>query len=251
MNIDWLRTKRPNVKTSSPITDTRPRSGAAEAYRTLRTNVRFLNLTDAYRSLVFTSATAGEGKTTTASNFSVATAQSGARVCLIDADLRRPSLHRTFRLSNQSGLTTALIHRESAAALAQPTRVPNLFVLTSGALPPNPAELVASSRMRDLITDAQTAFDLVVLDTPPIISVGDPVAISAQCDGVIIVIRASQVPLEVIRRAIGQVAAVRARIIGVVLNRVNLRREGYYYKYYHYYQSYYSSGATTVRGTEG
>ncbi len=250
MKFNLLRDTRTPGKTALPITDTRPRSSAAEAYRTLRTNVRFTNLADAYRSLVFTSATAGEGKTTTAANFSVATAQSGARVCLIDADLRRPSLHKMFRLSNQSGLTTALIHGESAAAIAQPTRVPNLFVLTSGALPPNPAELVASSRMRELIADAQTAFDLVVLDTPPIISVADPVAISAQCDGVIIVIRASQVPLEVIRRAIGQVAAVRTRIIGVVLNRVNLRREGYYYKYYHYYQSYYSPRAT-ARGTDG
>ena len=223
-----------------PITERRPRSAAAEAYRTLRTNLQFTNLAEAYRSLVFTSATAGEGKTTTASNFSVATAQSGTRVCLIDADLRRPSLHKMFDLPNRSGLTTALIGSESVESLALETRVPNLFVVPSGPQPPNPAELVASARMREVIAEAQTAFDLVVLDTPPIISVADPVAISAQCEGVIIVIRASKVPLEVIRRAISQVAAVKARIIGVVLNRVNLRQEGYYYKYYHYYRSYYS-----------
>jgi protein-tyrosine kinase len=241
MKSESARSRHP--KTALPITATRPRSAAAEAYRTLRTNIQFAALAEPYRSLVFTSATAGEGKTTTASNFSIATAQSGTRVCLVDADLRRPSLHKILDLPNQSGLSAALTWGESITSLAQPTRVPNLFVVPSGAPPPNPAELVASARMRELIAEAQDAFDLVVLDTPPIISVADPVAISAQCEGVIVVVRASTVPLEVIRRAISQIAAVQARIIGIVLNRVNLRQEGYYYKYYHYYQSYYHPGA--------
>jgi capsular exopolysaccharide synthesis family protein len=241
MKSESARSRHP--KMALPITATRPRSAAAEAYRTLRTNLQFATLAEPYRSLVFTSATAGEGKTTTASNFSIATAQSGTRVCLVDADLRRPSLHKMFDLPNKSGLSAALTWGESIASLAQPTHVPNLFVVPSGTPPPNPAELVASARMRELIAEAQDLFDLVVLDTPPIISVADPVAISAQCEGVIVVVRASTVPLEVIRRAISQIAAVQARIIGIVLNRVNLRQEGYYYKYYHYYQSYYHPGA--------
>jgi capsular exopolysaccharide synthesis family protein len=223
-----------------PITETRPRSSAAEAYRTLRTNLQFTTLAETYRSIVFTSATAGEGKTTTASNFAVATAQNGGRVCLVDADMRRPSLHKMFELPNQEGLATALIGKSDLRGVACETLIPNLWVVPSGPQPPNPAELVASPRMRELIVEGQDAFDLVILDTPPIISVADPVAIAAQCEGVIFVIRASKVPLEVIRRTITQVAAVKAHILGVVLNRVNLRQEGYYYKYYHYYRSYYA-----------
>src|SRR3989442_10272508 len=118
MNIESTRAKRPRGKNPLPVTETRPRSAAAEAYRSLRTNLQFTSLTEAYRSLVFTSATAGEGKTTTASNFSVATAQSGTRVCLIDADLRRPSLHKMFGLPNHSGLASAPIGGESIAPLA-------------------------------------------------------------------------------------------------------------------------------------
>lgn len=235
------RSKKPH---GSPppvlITETEPRSPSAEAYRTLRTNIQFAGLDQPARSIVVTSASAGEGKTTTTANFGVVTAQGGTRVCLIDSDLRRPALHRLFNLTNTQGLTTALLGDVPVAKLAQPTRIANLSVLTSGPLPPNPAELVGSKRMRELLEGAVADFDLVICDTPPIISVADAVALSAQCDGVILVVKAATIPRTVVRRAAEQIEAVKGRILGVLLNTVNLRRDGYYYDdYYRYYSAYY------------
>lgn len=225
------------------VTETQPRSAAAEAYRTLRTNIQFASLDQPHRILIVTSASAGEGKTTTAANFGVVNAQSGMRVCIVDADLRRPALHKIFGVPNsQGGLTTALLEDQPIAKLAQPTRIPNLFVLTSGPLAPNPAELVGSKRMRQLLEHATADFDLLLCDTPPIIVVADAVALAAQCDGVIFVVKTGAVQQEVIRRTLGQIEAVKGRVLGVVLNRYDVRRDGYYYDSYGYVQAYYGDG---------
>lgn len=217
-----------------------PKSPAAEAYRTLRTSIQFAGLDHKCRSVVVTSASPGEGKSTTVANFGIVTAQTGARVCLIDSDLRRPSLHRMFGLGNSRGLTSALLEGLPFAEVAQPTAVAHLSVLTSGPPPPNPAELVGSNRMRDCIEAAAADFDLVLLDSPPVVSVADAIALAAFADGVVLVVQAGKVPHEVVRRAAGQIEAVKGRILGVVMNNVNLRRDGYHYDYYRYYQSYYS-----------
>ena len=227
------------------ITVTQPRSAAAEAYRSVRTNLQFSGLDEPVRTLVVTSAAAGEGKTTTAANFAVVAAQGGVRVCLIDSDLRRPALHKLFGVPNEPGLTTALVEGLTAAAIAHSTAVTNLSVVTSGALPPNPAEMASSRRMRELLDKARSDFDLVVCDTPPVVSVSDGVALAAQCDGVLLVVRASTVPHDVVARAIEQIEAVRGRIVGVLLNDINLRRNGYDYPYYRYARSYYSNGNGT------
>ena len=208
---------------ASLIAETDPRSPASEAYRALRTNIQFAGLDQPCRCIVVTSATAGEGKTTSVANFGAVSAQAGSRVCLVDSDLRRPSLHRIFGLDNTRGLTTALLEGLTLADVARPTRVPNLFLVTSGPLPPNPAELVGGKRMRELLDGALGAFDLVVCDSPPVIAVSDGVALAAQYD--------------VIRRATEQIQAVKGKILGVLLNDVDLDRDGYHYKYYRYYQS--------------
>ena len=220
------------------ITETDPRSAAAEAYRTLRTNIQFAGLDQPCRSIVVTSAIASEGKTTSVANFGVAAAQAGSRVCLVDSDLRRPSLHRLFGLDNSRGLTTALVEDLPFEKVAQPTRVPGLSLVPSGPLPPNPAELVGSRRMHELIEGASSAFDLVICDSPPVIAVSDGVALAAQCDGVILIVRVGKVSHEVLRRAAEQIEAVKGKILGVVLNSVNLKSDGYYYTYYRYYQAY-------------
>jgi len=221
------------------ITETDPKSPASEAYRALRTNIQFAGLDQPCRSIVVTSASAGEGKTTSVANFGVVAAQGGSRVCLIDSDLRRPTLHRLFGMDNARGLTTALVDGLSFADVAQPTRVPGLALLPSGPLPPNPAELVGSNRMRERLEEAAgSAFDLVLCDSPPVIAVSDGLALAAQCDGVILTIRVGLVAHDVIRRAVDQIEAVKGKILGVVLNSVDLRRDGYYYSYYRYYQSY-------------
>ena len=225
------------------ITLAEPKSAASEAYRMLRTNIQFAGLDQPVRSIVFTSAAPGEGKTTSVANFGVVAAEGGSRVCLIDSDLRRPTLHRVFGVTNTRGLTTALLHNLPLADVAQPTRTPSLSVVTSGPLPPNPSELVGSRRMRELIAATATDFDLVLCDSPPIISVTDGIALAAQCDGVVLVIRAGAIAHDAIRRATEQIEAVKSRVLGVLLNNVDLRRDGHYYQYYRYdraYQGYYS-----------
>jgi polysaccharide biosynthesis transport protein len=223
------------------VAESEPQTPASEAYRTLRTNLAFAAVDSKPRTLVVTSATMGEGKTTTAANFSVVCAQAGVRVCLVDSDLRRPTLHKIFGLNNERGLTTALVDGVSFTEVAQPTRIENLRVLTSGPVPPNPSEMVGSKRMGELLTGAATDFDLVVCDTPPLISVGDGVALAAQAEGVIVVVESGNVPHDVVRRAVEQIDAVNGRIVGVLLNRVDLRRDGYSYGYYRYYRAYYGS----------
>lgn len=229
------------------IAEADPKSPASEAYRSLRTNVQFAGLDQPCRTIVITSSSAGEGKTTTVANFGIVVAQAGSRVCLIDSDLRRPTLHRMFGLNNARGLSSALLEGKAFREIAQQTRVPNLWILTSGPLPANPAELVGSKRMREYMDAATADFDLIICDTPPIISVSDGVALAAQCDGVIIVVRAGAIPDEVVRRAIGQIEAVHGRVLGVLLNSINLRRDSYYYDYYRYYHAYYGSDGNKKR----
>jgi protein-tyrosine kinase len=222
------------------ITLTEPKSAASEAFRTLRTNIQFAGLDQPCRTILVTSAGPEEGKTTSAANFGVVAAQAGSRVCVVDSDLRRPTLHRLFKLGNTRGLTTALVEGLSFAEVAQPTTVPSLSILTSGPLPPNPAELVGSHRMREGLQAATESFDLVLCDSPPLMAVGDASALAALCDGVVFVIRAGKTPNDVLRRVVDQIESVKGRILGVVLNRVDLRRDGYYY-YYRAYQRYYGA----------
>ena len=217
-----------------------PKSPAAEAYRTLRTSIQFAGLDHKCRTVVVTSSSPGEGKSTTVANFGVVSAQAGARVLVVDSDLRRPMLHRIFGLGNGRGLSTALLEGVPFADVAQATAVPNLFVLTSGPVPPNPAELVGSMRMRESLEAATTDFDLLLLDSPPIVSVSDALALCAITDGVVLVIRVGRIPHEVVRRAVMQIESVKGRILGVLMNHVNLKRDGYYYDYYRYYHAYYS-----------
>ena len=232
------RAKPPAGPSATLIAHIDPKSPAAEAYRTLRTSIQFAGLDHKCRSIVVTSSSPGEGKSTTVANFGVVMAQTGSRVCLIDSDLRRPTLHRIFGLGNSRGLTTALLEGLPFAEIAQPTNVENLSVLTSGPLPPNPAELVGSNRMREALETAVGGFDMILLDSPPVVSVSDAVALATFADGVVMVVQTGKVPHEVIRRATSQILAVKGRILGVVMNGVNLKRDGYYYDYYRYYNSY-------------
>lgn len=230
------RERRPSAR--ALVTETAPKSAAAEAYRTLRTNIQFAGLDRPCKTIVVTSAAPSEGKTTTAANFSAVCAQSGSRVLLVDGDLRKPTLHRIFGLDNQRGLTTTMIEGKSLADVAVPTRVPNLSVVVSGPLPPNHAELAASRRMHDLLEAATRVFDLVIIDTPPVLSVSDAVALAAQTDGVILVVRGGKTSGEAVRRAAEQIDAVKGRILGVLLNRVDMRRDRYYADYHGYYDAY-------------
>ncbi len=207
--------------TADLITLTDARSPQAEAYRSLRTNLEFSSLDRPIHTLLVTSAAPDEGKSTTLANLGVISAQAGKRVVLLDCDLRRPRLHEFFELSNNLGVTTAILSAETALPL-QATNIPNLRVMTSGPLPPNPADLLASVRMKALLEQVAADADLVLLDAPPVITVTDAALLAAKVDGVLLVVSAGQTKREHAQRAKDLLAKVNARLVGAVLTNAAL-----------------------------
>ena len=206
--------KQPNLITLSD-----PRSPAAEAYRTLRTNLYFSSLDRALETLVVTSAAPGDGKSTALSNLAVTMARGEKRTILVDADLRRPSLHTLFDVDNSQGLTTMAVDED---ALAEPplmaTGVENLWLLPSGPLPPNPAEMLGSRRMEEVIAALKGRADIVLFDAPPVIAVTDAAVLGTKVDGVLLVVQAGKTRREHALRAKELLERVQVRIVGAVLN---------------------------------
>ena len=215
-----------------------PRSSLAEAYRQLRTSILLSTAGHAPKSLLITSSLPSEGKTTTATNTAISLAQTGAKVLIIDADMRRPRLHSVFNIANGEGLSTLLSSALTEAEILNVVKYDErtkLNLLTSGPIPPNPAELIGSDQMLNLLKTLQSHYTHVVVDSPPITSFTDGVLIASMVDGVILVVHAGKSSRQVVRRARQLLQDVGARIFGVVLNNVNLRSQDNYY----YYQSYY------------
>jgi exopolysaccharide transport family protein len=220
------------------ITQARPQSQMAESYRALRTSLLLSSLGAPPRILLITSALPQEGKTTTSINTAVVLAQKGVRVLLIDADLRRPSIHKTLGMGPRSGLSNVLTGTaELQQAIVRSTIMPNLFILPAGTPPPNPAELLASVHMKALLTQLREQYDHIVIDTPPTLSVTDAVVLSTRVDTVVLVIRSGQTTKTALRRARDLLLQVNARVTGVLLNAVDLSSPDYYY-YYEYRQKY-------------
>jgi capsular exopolysaccharide synthesis family protein len=207
-------TNQPNL-----ITLTDPRSPAAEAYRTLRTNLYFSSLDRALETLVVTSAAPGEGKSTTLSNLAVTMAQGEKRTILVDADLRRPALHKLFGASNSQGLTTMAVEE---SALVEPplveTGVPDLWLLPSGPLPPNPAEILGSRRMEEIIAALKARADVILFDAPPVVAVTDAAVLGSKVDGMLLIISASKTRREHALRAKELLEKAKVRLVGAVLN---------------------------------
>ena len=225
------------------VTQARPQSQMAESYRALRTSLLLSSLGAPPKVIMVTSARPQEGKTTTAINSAIVLAQKGVRVLLVDADLRRPSVHKTLGLGPRSGLSNVLT---GSATLQQAITVspvlPNLFILPAGTPPPNPAELLASTNMKQVLDELREQFDHVVVDTPPTLSVTDAVVLSPRVDAIILVIRSGQTTKQALRRSRDILMQVNAHVTGVLLNAVDLSSPDYYYyyeyqgKYTHYYQ---------------
>ena len=219
------------------VTVLAPRSAISEAYRMLRTNIQFAGVDGQVKSIMVTSSGSGEGKSTTVANLAIVMAQTGRRVILIDADLRRPVQHRLFELPNSKGLTTALLDLNTPPREhLQDTLVPGLQIMTSGAIPPNPAELLGSQRQAALLADLEKEADLIILDSPPVLTVADALVLAPRVNGVLLVVEVGSTRRGAIQKAADALLHTDARMLGVALNRLTLRRSAYYY---HYYQQYY------------
>ncbi|MEW4265834.1 CpsD/CapB family tyrosine-protein kinase [Priestia megaterium] len=209
-----------------------PKDPVAEQYRTIRTNIQFSDANQEIKSIVLTSTGSGEGKSTTASNLATVYAQQGLRVLLIDADLRKPTAHYTFRLENHVGLTNVLTKQSTLKQAVQETEVPELFLLTSGPIPPNPAELLASNNMTELLKEMKDKFDMVVFDTPPVLAVADAQILANQVDGSILVVSSGKTDKEAALKAKELLIKANAKVLGAVLNNRKMEEGSDYYYYY-------------------
>ncbi|MBI2941982.1 MAG: CpsD/CapB family tyrosine-protein kinase [Chloroflexi bacterium] len=212
------------------VTINQARSLAAEAYRTLRTNIQFASLDHPLRTLVVTSPGPEDGKTTTLANLAVSFAQAGVRALVVDCDLRRPSLHRLFALPNEQGLTSYLLDDSAGAPPIQQTEVENLAMLSTGPLPHNPSELLGSRRMERAIESLAEHAELILFDTPPVAAVSDAVVLGRKVDGVLLVIGAGRTRRDHATQARRALERASVNVIGAVLN--NARLDASLYRHY-------------------
>jgi non-specific protein-tyrosine kinase len=224
-----------------PIAQAQPRSPITEAFRSLRTNIQFTSVDHPLHTLLITSPSPKDGKSTVAANLSVVFAQGARKVVLIDADLHRPKQHKLLGVSNRKGLSE--LFTQPVLQLdgnVRDTNTPNLSILTSGSLPPNPAELLGSEKMHQILTQIHLQAEIIVIDSPPLMAVTDAAVLSSRADGVLLVIRPSVTKLQACKQTIEQLQRLGANLLGYVLNEVNLKRSGYKYTYYYkqYYESY-------------
>lgn len=232
------------------ITALEPRSPTAEAYRSLRTNVSYTSVDKPLHTIMVTSTESGEGKTTTISNLGAVLAQNGYKVTITDCDLRHPKLHEYFGLPNRAGLSTLFAHPEEIPNGAQQlTQVKNLSLLTTGQLPPNPAELLGSRKMQTILGAICQKNDLVLVDVPPVLAVTDAAVLAPSIDGIILVVRPGKTRNLALRQTIAQLRQVNGRILGIVMNDVDMRGRLYsaqykYYRDYTAYQNYYSGSSS-------
>lgn len=209
-----------------------PQSPIAEAYRTLRTNIQYAGVNKEIKSLMVTSAGPEEGKTTTIANLAVAVAQTDKKVLLIDGDLRKPNIHRSFQVSNRVGLTNLLIRQAQLDYVIQKMPGIELYLLTSGPVPPNPAELLGSQRMKELLEELKAQYDMVLIDTPPLLAVTDAQLLASYVDGVLLVLGSGKVLRDHAKKAKALLDHVGANVVGAVLNKKQMDSESYYYYYY-------------------
>jgi len=225
------------------VTVDAPSSITAEAYRTLRTNLQFIMRGDDLRVLSVTSADAGEGKTTTVANLAVSLAMAGKKVVAVSCDLRRPRLHSFFGLSNAKGVTSVLAGLANLADAVQMTRVSDLAILSSGPIPPNPAELLGSVEMEALLEHLREVCDVVVIDTPPVLAVSDASVVASLSDGVLLVTDAAS-RRGAVSRATEELHQVGAKVVGGIINNLDDSTTRYYPKRYGYYATRHYTGAS-------
>jgi capsular exopolysaccharide synthesis family protein len=247
MNLPFLGLVPRSAHSPSVVTQIAQRAGpdvaVEEAYRVIRTNLVFASPGEGGKVLLVTSANPSEGKTTSVAHLAAALAGSGARVLVVDADLRRPALHRQLRAEKAPGLSDLVVSRCQASQAILATNTPSLKILPSGHPSPNPAELLGSPRMREIIEALRGVYDWVIIDTPPVLAMADTPVLCPLVDGAVLVVASEESSRPAVLRAVEQITRVGGKLTGVVLNRVDLRRNSYYYGQYYgeYYRSYYAT----------
>ncbi|MFB8422116.1 CpsD/CapB family tyrosine-protein kinase [Priestia megaterium] len=226
-NDDKTLTKRRRL-----VAHTNPKLPVAEQYRTIRSNVQFSSVDQDIRSLVVTSSGPGEGKSTTGANLAIVYAQQGKRVLLVDADLRKPTAHFSFRLENYMGFTNVLTRKTKLEEAVQESQVPNLFILTSGPIPPNPSELLASKNMDSTLEEMYDKFDFILFDTPPTLAVTDAQILSNKVEATILVVSSGKTDRTAAQKAKDLLNNANAKLLGVVLNNRPMDEDSHYYYYY-------------------
>jgi non-specific protein-tyrosine kinase len=222
------------------ITMAQPRAPVSEAFRSLRTNLQFSSVDNPLRTILITSASPADGKTSVVANLATVMAQNNKEVVVVDGDLRRPRIHKVFALSNRLGLSDYFIRKpEYLKGVIKTTGTKGLSVITSGSLPPNPSELLSSAKMLEVIKVLGTHFDTIILDTPPLLAVTDALVLAPRMDGVVLVMDPTKTKRGALRHAIEQLQRVNAPLLGVVLNNVKVKRSQYYYNRNYYYGKQY------------
>lgn len=205
-----------------------PKSIDAEAYRSLRSNIEYSSFDDEYRAIVVTSSVPGEGKSTTSGNLALSLAQSGNKVLLVDCDMRKPSIHKKFKISNISGTAELLLRKESFEDVANCYNE-NLTIITAGKIPPNPSEMLSSRAMTAFIKEMKKEFKYIIIDTPPLQAVTDAQVLSTKSDGVLLVVRAGSTKRDAVLNSVDLIKKVQGKVIGTVLNGVENKKNSYYY----------------------
>ena len=204
------------------------KSVSSEGYRTIRANLQYINVDDPIRAFVVTSAAPGDGKTTVACNLAIALAQAGKKVCLVEADLRRPRVSEYLQLNSGTGLTEVLAGQVRLEDALQAWGNGMFQVLPPGAIPPNPSELLGSHQMAQIIASLKREFDVVVLDTPPLLAVSDAAVLASQADGAVIVVRYGKSSRDAVSNAVASLERINAKVLGTVLNAIPAKRGGAY-----------------------
>lgn len=210
---------------------------ATEAYRVIRTSIQFAQAGKELKTLAVTSCIPNDGKSMTAANLAVVLTQAGKSVLLIDCDMRNPTVHKNFNLSNKVGLSSCISMGTALSDAVQKTSIEGLYALTGGVIPPNPSELLGSEQMKNVLQRAKEQYDYVLIDTPPVMPVTDALIVSRFVDGMILVIASAEIKVEMARDVKNQLVNAGANILGVVLNKVRSEHHGYGYGYYYYYGS--------------
>lgn len=213
------------------VTKTNPKSPISEQYKTIRTNINFSSVDQEMRSVLVTSSGPGEGKSTTAANLAVVFAQEGKKVLLVDSDMRKPTAHYTFNLTNTFGLTSVLTRQKALGDVVNTSDVENLDLLTCGPIPPNPAELLSSKAMNQFLEAAYSVYDMIIFDTPPVLAVTDAQVLANQMDGTILVISSGTTEVDRAVKAKEMLQATKSKLLGVVLNNREIKDTNYYYYY--------------------